>query len=171
MQAPVPPIDPEKYSAAYNELQKWISTKQEQLASRDFPDMIEETQQLLETFRKHREEEKQKEKDIQDIGAMEKKLTEFQQRHKIDFQLPQFNALEKVKCTVCESHDANLQYFLQKWSQYQTTHHSYEKDLETHLQKLMEIERERLKKVTCRCKRLDDKQQKIHSQVKKHVTA
>ena len=107
---------------------------------------------------------------MQEIGAMEKELMEFQEEHKIDFQLPQFTGLEKVNCTFCESRDANLQCFLQNWSQYQTACDSYEKALEMHLQKLMEIERERLKQVTCHCKRLDDKQQKIHSQVKKHVT-
>ena len=88
------PIDLEKYSAAYNELQKWISTRHEKLASRDFPDTIVETQQLLETFRKQREEEKEK---VQEIGAMEKELTEFQQRQKIDLQLPQFTELKKVR--------------------------------------------------------------------------
>ena len=107
---------------------------------------------------------------MQEICAMEKELVEFQEKHKIEFQLPQFTGLEKVKCTFCEFCDANLQCFLQKWSLYLTACNSYEKDLEMHLQKLLEIERVRLKKVTCHCKRLDDKQQKIHSQVKKHVT-
>ena len=171
MQAPVPPIDPEKYSADCNELQRWISTKQDELASRDFrPETIEETQQLLDKLKEQKEKEKEKEKDLQEIGAMEKELTEFQQRHKIDLQLPQFTELEMVKCTFCESCVANLQYFLQKWSRYQTACNSYEKALEMHLQELMEIERERLKKVLCHCKRLDDKQQEIHAQVKKHVS-
>ena len=103
MQAPLPPIDPKEYSAAYDTLLRWIPTKQD-----DLHDTIEETQQLLETFRKQREEEKGKEKDMQEIGAMEKELIEFQEKHYIDFQLSQFTRLEKVNCTVCESCDTNI---------------------------------------------------------------
>ena len=92
-QAPVPPIDPEEYPTAYSTLFTLITTREEELEKRDFPDTIEETLKLLDKFKEQKEEEKVKE---QEIGEMEKELTEFQEKHKIDLQLPQFTDLEKV---------------------------------------------------------------------------
>ena len=86
----------EEYSAGYNLLLKWISSRQEQLARPDFPKTTEETQELLDKFRCERVEENDKEKKKKELGVMEQRLIEFQQRHNKDFHLPQFSKLEKV---------------------------------------------------------------------------
>ena len=86
----------EEYTASYNLLLKWISSKQEQLARPDFPKTAEETERLLDRYRHQRVEEKEKEKRKSELGAMEQELTEFQQRQNRDFYLPQFAKLEMV---------------------------------------------------------------------------
>ena len=82
----------EEYSAGYNLLLQWISSRQLQLESHDFPKTIEETQKLLGRFRHQRAEEKEKEKRKKELGAMEQEL----QRRQTDFHFPQFAKLEKV---------------------------------------------------------------------------
>ena len=86
----------EEYSAGYNLLLQWISTRQEQLASPVFPKTAEETQRLLDRFKHQKVEEKENEKRKNQLGAMEQELTEFQRRHDKDFHLPQFAQLEMV---------------------------------------------------------------------------
>ena len=90
---PKPPVEPEEYSAGYNILLQWISSRQGQPASYDLPKTVEETQELLDRFRQQRAE---KENEMKELGVMEKELTEFQQRYEIDFHLPQFTELEQV---------------------------------------------------------------------------
>ena len=90
---PKPPVALEEYSAGYNLLLQWISSRQGQLASYDFPKTVEETQELLDRFRQQSAE---KENEMKELGVMEKELTEFQQRYKLDFHLPQFTELEQV---------------------------------------------------------------------------
>ena len=91
----------EEYSAGYNLLLQWISSKQEQLTRPDFPKTAEETQKLLDKYRHQRDEEKEKEKRKRELGAMEQELSEFQQRHDKDFHLPQFAKLEMVYNSLC----------------------------------------------------------------------
>ena len=93
---PEPPVALKEYSTGYDTLLKWISTRQEQLASPDFPKTAEDTQRLLDKFRRQRAIEKEKEKRKKELGEMEEELTEFHRKHEKDFHLPQFTELEKV---------------------------------------------------------------------------
>ena len=87
----------EEYSAGYNELLKWISSRQEQLVEPDFPETAEEAQRLLDMFRRQRAEDKEaKEPRKKELSAMEQRLSEFQRRYKKDLHFPQFSKLEKV---------------------------------------------------------------------------
>ena len=88
----------DEYSAGYNELLKWISTRREQLASPYFPETADETQRLLDKFRCQRAsaEEKEKEKLKNELGVKEQRLSEYQRRHNKNFDLPQFSNLEEV---------------------------------------------------------------------------
>ena len=75
----------EEYSAGYNELLKWISSQQEKLTKPDFPETAEETQRLLDMFRRKRPEDKEaKEPRKKELGAMEQSLrpSEFQRKYK-----------------------------------------------------------------------------------------
>ena len=87
----------DEYSASYDLLLQWTSSRQLQLSSHDFPKTIEETQKLLEKFKGQKMEEKEKEKSKKRLGLMEQKLADFQRRHNKVFHFPQFAQLEKVK--------------------------------------------------------------------------
>ena len=89
----------DEYSASYDLLLQWTSSRQLHLSSHDFPKTIEETQKLLEKFEGQKMEEKEKEKLKKKLGLMEQKLAEFQRRHNKEFHFPQFAQLEKVKVT------------------------------------------------------------------------
>ena len=86
----------EEYSAGYNLQLKWISSRQDQLASPDFPTTVEETQKLLDKFRHQRTEEKEEEKRKRELGSMEREIAEFQQKYNQEFDYPQFAKLEMV---------------------------------------------------------------------------
>ena len=94
-----PPAVLKQYSTGYNALEKWVSTRQEQLANPEFPKTTEETQRLLDRFRRERAKEKKEEERKKALGVMEEELLEFQKTHERDFQLPQFTELEKVCAT------------------------------------------------------------------------
>lgn len=87
----------EEYSAGYNRLLRWISSRQEPLASPEFPTTVEETRRLLDNFRQQRTEDKEEEKKKKELGAMEKELAEFQQKYNKEFDYPQFAKLEMVR--------------------------------------------------------------------------
>lgn len=87
----------EEYSSGYNLLLKWVSSRQLQLASHDFPKTVEESQKLLDKFKRQKMEEGGKEKLKKELGAMEQRLAEFRRRHNKDFHFPEFAQLEKVK--------------------------------------------------------------------------
>ena len=84
-----PLVASKRYLADYNLLLKWISSRQDQLASHGFPKTSEEAQKLLDRLRhQQRAEEKEKEKRMKELGVMEQELTEFQRRYGREIHFP-----------------------------------------------------------------------------------
>ena len=103
---------------------------------------------------------------------MEQKLAEFQRRHNKEIHFPQFAQLEKVKVTYVATSAKKL---LQNFLNFSSNDHgivplSYEIALKRHLQRLMEIDREKQRKVISQCQRRNDKQQQIVLKQVKHNT-
>ena len=75
---------------------------------RDFPLLAVEIKTLLDNFRHERVEEKEKEREKEELAAMEQQLVVCQQKMKKDFSLPHFSEVQKVQLKA----DSHYMYLL-----------------------------------------------------------